>query len=289
MLTLLETPRDALQGLAKFVPTDRKVALIEKILTCGFKTVDFGSFVSPKAVPQMADSAEVYRAIAPLAAAKGTELLAIVANPRGLEDGLKLGVRAFGFPFSVSDNFQRRNTRKSVEETWPLVSEMKRAADAAGARLVLYLSMAFGNPYDEPFTPQRLTDFARRCFESGFSELSLADTIGAASPALASALCGNVARALPAAKLGVHFHCRPEQVAGMAEAALDAGVSWFDCALGGVGGCPFAQDELIGNLATPALVEFLESKGQQTGIDRAALEIANREAMKIAAGFMGTV
>ncbi len=282
MISLLETPRDALQGLPQFVPTAEKIAFIEEILDCGFPTVDFGSFVSPKAIPQMADSAAVYQAIAPQAKKNGVELLAIVANARGLDDGLKHGVRAFGFPFSVSDAFQMRNTNKSIAETWPLLIEMGKTAKAANARLVLYLSMAFGNPYHEPFTPAALTDFARRCADAGFTDLSLADTIGAASPALANALLGNVARALPDAKLGVHFHCKAERANEMIESALDAGISWFDCALGGVGGCPFAQDELIGNLATPALVEFLESRGEKTGIDHTAMARANQTAVALA-------
>lgn len=282
MITLLETPRDALQGLPGFVPTAEKIALVEAILACDFKVVDFGSFVSPKAIPQMADSAEVYRAIAPAAAARGTQLLAIIANGRGLEDGLALGVRAFGFPLSVSDTFQRRNTNKSLEETWPALIEMGATARAAGARFVVYLSMAFGNPYNEPFTAGTLTDAARRCADAGFTDLSLADTIGAASPALAGALIGNVRRALPDANLGVHFHARPDRITEMAEAALDSGITWFDCAVGGVGGCPFAQDKLVGNLATPALVDYLESTGHPTGVNRVALDEANRLALEIA-------
>jgi hydroxymethylglutaryl-CoA lyase len=281
-ITLLETPRDALQGLPRPVPTAEKIAYLEALLACGFKVLDFGSFVSPKAVPQMADSAEVFKAIAPLARRHGTELLAIIANARGLETGLQLGVKQFGFPFSISDEFQRRNTGKSIDETWPLITAMGETARAANARLVIYLSMAFGNPYHETFTPQILTDFARRCADAGFTELSLADTVGAASPSLAAALVGNVSRALPEATLGVHFHCRPDQVAQMAAAALDGGVSWFDCALGGVGGCPFAQDKLVGNMATPALVEFLQSEGYETGINSAALQSANRMALELA-------
>jgi hydroxymethylglutaryl-CoA lyase len=280
-ITLLETPRDALQGLPRAVPTAEKIAYLKLILECGFKRMDFGSFVSPRAIPQMADSAEVFAAIAAPAQSRGTELLAIVANARGLETGLQLGVTQFGFPFSISDEFQRRNTGKSIADTWPVISAMGDTARAAGARLAIYLSMAFGNPYHEPFTPQLLTDFARRCADAGFTELSLSDTVGAASPSLATALIGNVTRALPGAQLGVHFHCRPDQVA-MADAALDGGISWFDCALGGIGGCPFAQDKLVGNMATPALVEHLHGKGHETGVNIAALQVASQAAMEIA-------
>jgi len=259
---LVECPRDAFQGLPRFVPTETKVAHLRKLVDAGFRTIDFGSFVSPKAVPQMADTAAVWEA---LPKDRGVEWIAIVANERGAEEAASRGVTFAGFPLSVNETFQRRNTGKGFAATWPMLEAIARRLERSRTRLVVYLSMAFGNPYGEPHDPARVVDFARRAEQLGAAALSLADTVGAVEPERVRPVF-EAARAAISAPVGLHLHQHPDRWRRVVELALEAGCRRFDSALGGIGGCPFASDELVGNLPTEGLVALLRRLGYDPGV-----------------------
>lgn len=277
---LVECPRDSWQGLAWTVPTADKAAHLRALLAGGFRFLDCASFVSAAAVPQMADSEAVLAELDPPA---GTDLLAIVANARGLERALEVPrVTSVGYPLSVSDTFQRRNTRRSLDASWPLVEELARGAGRL--RLVVYLSMGFGNPYGDPWDESITLDAVSRLRDLGVREVALADTLGRADARLVRALCAAAVARFGADALGVHLHARPEAARAVARAALDAGIRWIEGALGGVGGCPFADDELVGNLPTEAVLEALYELGLTTGVDRAAVPRLASNARRLAAG-----
>lgn len=285
---LVECPRDAWQGFAAPIPTERKAGHLLALARAGFRAIDFGSFVSPKAVPQMADSEAVFRAVASSPESRGVDWIGIVANERGLERLLALeGVTTAGFPFSCSDAFQRRNTGASIEATWPRLAALVSGTKATGRRLNVYLSMAFGNPFGDPWSTALVVDFARRLLDRGVEILLLADTVGTARPETVESLCAAVLERCAGIDFGVHLHARADDFAPKVDAALRAGCRRFDAALGGTGGCPFAGDDLVGNLPTEALVEHLERRGIESGLDRARLAEAARSAAAITAEFGG--
>lgn len=277
---IIECPRDAIQGFAHPVPTDLKIRYLQALLEVGFHTLDFGSFVSPKAVPQMADTPEVVRAL-DLSKSR-TRLLAIVANHRGAEQACAFPqISYLGYPFSVSETFQLRNTQQTQARSLDLVADMQALCEASGKTLVVYLSMAFGNPYGDPWSEELVANWARQIADLGISVISLADTTGVADPISVTSLSRRLTDALPGVTLGGHFHARPDrQTAGLA-AAWEGGIRRFDVALGGFGGCPFAQDELVGNVSTEALLAFFKEKAIFPALDPVALERAQALAREV--------
>ncbi len=266
---LIECPRDAWQGLPDFIPTERKVEYLRGLIAAGFRHLDAVSFVSPKAVPQMADSEEV---LAQLGPQPGVEIIGIVVNEKGAERALATGaVTTLGFPCSISETFLQRNQKQSLGENAAMLEKISRQAHAAGLQVVAYISMAFGNPYGDPWSEAAVAEAARRLAAVGVEAVSLADTTGAADAAL-------VARVVAAVQLdcevGVHLHSTRAAAAEKILAAYDAGCRRFDSALGGQGGCPFAQDELVGNLPTEEVVVALRQRGVDPGV-RTDLPLVN--------------
>ncbi|MGQ9863998.1 MAG: hydroxymethylglutaryl-CoA lyase [Bacteroidia bacterium] len=254
----VECPRDAWQGQS-FIPTEKKISYLRLLRQVGFHTIDAGSFVSPKAVPQMADTQEVFDALAP---EKGSPLLAIVANLRGASEAAQHpAVRFIGYPFSLSERFQQENTRRTLAQSWDLLDQILNLTRQAHKTLVIYLSMGFGNPYGEPWSPQLLVDFAARMVEKGISIVSLADTVGVARAEDIYAAFSHLTRAYPDVTWGVHLHTHPKNQLEKVRAAWDGGCRRFDTALLGLGGCPFASDNLIGNLPAETFLAFLRQEG----------------------------
>lgn len=269
-----------MQGLPHQVPAALKAAYLNALLQVGFDTLDFGSFVSPQAVPQMADTAEVLAQLD--LSSTHTRLLAIVANLRGAETACSFPqVSVVGYPFSLSETFQQRNTRRSMADSMELVRDLYLLCADQGKELVVYLSMAFGNPYGDPWSVDWAAEWAERMAETGVRTLALADTIGCAERETISALFGNLIPRFPDVTFGAHFHAHPSQRIPMLEAAWDAGCRRFDTALKGYGGCPFAQDELTGNIATETLLSFLESRHQPATLNPAALYSAQLLAQQV--------
>jgi hydroxymethylglutaryl-CoA lyase len=274
---LIECPRDAWQGLAQFIPTGEKVAYLRRLVALGFRHIDAVSFVSPKHVRQMADSEEVMRGLmASLpAGAEAPEIIGIVVNERGMERALAApGVSTLGYPYSISAYFRRANANMSRSEARALVEKLQKATAQAGRGLVVYISMAFGNPYEEPWGPEIVEDTLLWLKEAGVKQVSLADTVGTASPQLVGDLYSAMRDAAAGIELGVHLHSRPETAAQKVMAAYLAGCRRFDSALTGLGGCPFAGDALVGNIPTEAVVAALEASGVDAGISKAALREA---------------
>jgi hydroxymethylglutaryl-CoA lyase len=283
MIKLIECPRDAMQGLETFIPTEQKVSYLNQLLKVGFDTLDFGSFVSPKAIPQMRDTREVFEKLD--RSSSKTKLLAIVANARGGEEACSLeGIDYLGFPMSISETFQVRNTNKSISEALNAVNELKSMTDKSGRKLVVYLSMGFGNPYNDPFSPEIVLSFAGILKSIGINIISLADTIGAATPKLISQLFMAVQHEVPDVELGVHLHSSPSQAIEKIRAAYEAGCTRFDGALLGFGGCPMADDELVGNLDTTSIINFLHDKGHQGLVNQSELSKALLMADKVFRG-----
>ena len=248
-VTLVECPRDSWQGFTRFIPTSEKVAYLRQLLAAGFTHFDFGSFVSPKVVPQMRDTEDVWQEIRPHAA--GKYFIAIIANERGLDRALAAGgLPAVAYPFSISETFQRSNTGARIAESWSVLQTLQRRSSAAAIALDVHLSMGFGNPYGEPWSVALVTDALARIRDLGIRVVMLADTVGCAQPAqIREVFVAGQTRA-PELSLGAHFHATPATWRANIEAALEAGGTRIDSALGGIGGCPFAQDELVGNVPT---------------------------------------
>ncbi|WP_194974401.1 hydroxymethylglutaryl-CoA lyase [Aquiflexum lacus] len=277
MIKLIECPRDAMQGRSEFIDTAIKAAYINQLLQVGFDTIDFGSFVSPKAVPQMRDTEEVL-SLLDLFEAK-SKLLAIVANRRGAEDALHFQeIDYLGFPLSVSETFQQRNTNKSINEALDTVEEIQNLCEVKGKTLVTYLSMGFGNPYGDPFSSDLVAQFVHHLDELGIKIISFADTIGSATPELISELYSVNAKAFPKVEFGLHLHTNPQLLEPKIAAAVKVGCKRFDGAIKGYGGCPFAEDELVGNVATESLIKILEKHGFDLNLNH--IEFA--ESMKLA-------
>jgi len=255
-IKIIECPRDAMQGLESFVPTELKVAYINLLLKCGFDTLDFGSFVSPKAIPQMRDTAMV---LDKLEQVSSTKLLAIIANERGAEDALCFPeIACLGFPFSVSEIFQQRNANSSIEEAILRLEKIQSKVTAKKKDLIVYLSMGFGNPYGEVWNTDLVVSWSRKLVEDlGIHTLALSDTIGCAKSEDVSALFNVLYNEFPSIEIGAHFHTRPDTSSKLISAAYTAGCRRFDTAIRGFGGCPMAKDDLTGNLPTEDLVKWL--------------------------------
>lgn len=279
-MKIIECPRDAMQGLADFIPTDSKVQYINQLLKVGFDTIDFGSFVSPKAIPQLRDTAEVLDKLD--WSSSKSKLLAIVANTRGAEEASRYeSITYLGFPLSISETFQQRNTNKSITEALNTLSDIQNICMRSGKKLVTYISMGFGNPYNDPYDVDHVTGFVDIVITLGSSIVSIADTIGVSNPDSIQSLFSGLYKQFPEAELGAHLHSTPQTAQEKIEAAWNAGCKRFDGAMKGFGGCPMANDELVGNLATETIVSFLESRGISTGFDKAAFAESLRLADKI--------
>ena len=277
MIKLVECPRDAMQGRAEFIDTAIKAAFINQLLQVGFDTIDFGSFVSPKAIPQMRDTAEVLEQL-DLFGTK-SKLLAIVANMRGAEDACHFEEIDFlGFPLSLSETFQQRNTNKSISEALEAIENIQNLSEIKGKTLVTYLSMGFGNPYNDPYSPELVAEFVRNLDEMGIKIISFADTVGTAQPELISELFTVNSQSYPKIEFGMHLHTHPDNLEPKIMAALKAGCFRFDSAMLGFGGCPMAKDDLVGNVATESLIRILEQEGYELDLNR--MEFG--EAMKLA-------
>jgi len=271
---LIECPRDAWQGLPDFIPTDYKAEYLKELALAGFKHIDAVSFVSPKHVKQMADSEEVMAKLnASLSAStEPPEIIGIVVNEKGLGRALATpGVTTIGYPYSISAYFRRANANMTREESRALVETLKKRTAAANRDLVIYISMAFGNPYDEPWGPEIVQDTLEWLKDVRVRTVSLADTVGTASPQIVGDLFRQVKDHVPGIELGVHLHSRPENAEEKILAAYEAGCRRFDSALTGLGGCPFAGDNLVGNVATEQVLAALRKAGADPGIDTARL------------------
>ena len=273
MLKLIECPRDAMQGMKDFVPTVLKTEYINKLLKCGFDTIDFGSFVSPKAIPQMRDTAEVLKG---LDLSGNSKLLAIVANERGAEDALQFSeIDYLGYPFSVSEVFQMRNTNATIEDSLERVDKIQNMVINQGKKLVVYLSMGFGNPYDEIWNPEIVLKWSKILSEElGVEILALSDTIGIAKDQDVTDLFNVLQAELNKVEFGAHFHTRPETTNKLIKAAYEAGCRRFDTAVKGFGGCPMAKDDLTGNLPTEALLKWFKDQSILPPIDKNAFDEA---------------
>jgi hydroxymethylglutaryl-CoA lyase len=279
-LKLIECPRDAMQGIQQWIPTEEKIAYLNALLRVGFDTLDFGSFVSPKAVPQLADTAEVMAGLD--LTGTSTQLLAIVANLRGAEEAAAFQpIRYLGYPFSISETFQLRNTRKTIAESVELVAEMQSLCKAMEKELVVYISMGFGNPYGDPWTPALAAEWVEKMADLDVRVISLADTVGTADAATIGPLFQELIPRFPEVEFGAHFHAAPSARKTKLAAAWNGGCRRFDSAMMGFGGCPFAEDELVGNIATETMVEFFEDQGVDTGLDKAAMAQAMGMAVEL--------
>ncbi len=266
-MKLIECPRDAMQGLHKFIPTEQKVAYLNQLLKVGFDTIDFGSFVSPKAIPQLRDTAEVLAQL-DLSTTK-SKLLAIVANVRGAEDACKFeAIRYLGFPLSISETFQQRNTNKSISEALNVVSEIQELCEKHNQQQVVYISMGFGNPYKDPYDVSIVEQFTDILATLGVKIISLADTIGVSEPQQIEYLFKSLIKKFPNVEFGAHLHSNPKTSIEKIEAAFTSGCQRFDGALKGFGGCPMAKDELVGNMATETIVSFLDSQQVDLKLNR---------------------
>lgn len=270
-IKLIECPRDAMQGWSHFIPTEKKIAYINSLLKVGFDTIDFGSFVSPKAIPQMADTKEVLRSLQ-WEEAK-TKLLAIVANARGAEEAVMYEAISFlGFPFSVSPTFQVRNTNSTIEESLKRVEEIQELCLKSNKQLVIYLSMGFGNPYGDEYNEDILLQWANVISQLGINIISLADTVGVAKPAQIKFALETLMPKYPSVEFGVHLHSSSLNVYEKLKAAVDAGCKRFDGALKGIGGCPMAQDDLVGNMPTEIMISYFEDQKMLENINKNALQ-----------------
>ena len=277
-VSIIECPRDAWQGLKKIIPTNEKVEYLSGLVKLGFRRIDAVSFVSPKHVPQMADSEAVMKGLsrARLPSGEAPEIIGIVVNQQGLERALAApGVTTVGYPYSISAYFRRANVNMSRAETRALVEQIQRETRAAKRSFVVYVSMAFGNPYEEPWGPEIVEETLVWLKGIGVRTVSLADTVGTASPKSVGDLYRAVKDCVAGVEIGVHLHSRPEGAAEKVLAAYEAGCRRFDCALTGLGGCPFAGDELVGNIATETVITALEARGVGTGISRDSLAAAS--------------
>lgn len=258
---LIECPRDAWQGLKGMIPADLKVDYLKALMSAGFKHIDAISFVSPKAVPQMADSEEVLKELDP---SDDVEIIGIVVNEKGAQRAIETQVvSTLGFPYSISETFLRKNQNQSPEEALDELEKIQKKADDAGLDVVVYISMAFGNPYGDRWSVDEVVDAVELLEVENLRMISLADTVGMSSPQQIGDLVGAVMAKYGYLEIGVHLHSRPEHAAEKILAAYDAGCRRFDSALGGLGGCPFAQDALVGNIPTEKVIEVLRQHGAE--------------------------
>jgi hydroxymethylglutaryl-CoA lyase len=279
-IKIIECPRDAMQGIKQFIPTARKVAYIQSLLRVGFDTIDFGSFVSPKAIPQMQDTFEV---LAQLDLSQTqSKLLAIIANTRGAIAAAKhKEIQYLGFPFSISENFQMRNTHKTIAESLITLQEILEIADKNGKEVVAYLSMGFGNPYGDPWNVEIVGNWTEKLSNMGVKILSLSDTIGSSTPEVIHYLFSNLIPKYPEIEFGAHLHTTPDRWFEKIEASFSAGCRRFDGAIQGFGGCPMATDTLTGNMPTEKLLSYFTAKKENTNTSSMSFESAYNEATKL--------
>lgn len=278
-IKIIECPRDAMQGIKDFIPTKYKVQYIQSLLRVGFDTIDFGSFVSPKAIPQMVDTADV---ISQLDLSKTTsKLLAIVANERGAEEASQhKQIDYLGYPFSISENFQMRNTHKTIAQSVLALKSILNTASRTNKEVVVYISMGFGNPYGDPWNVEIVGQWTERLSNMGVKIISLSDTIGNSNPENIHYLFSNLIPLYPKIEFGAHLHTAPSTWFEKVDAAYKAGCKRFDGAIQGFGGCPMAKDELIGNMPTEKLLSYFTSK-KNNGLDALSFESSYNEATKI--------
>ncbi len=276
---IIECPRDAMQGIKAFIPTQKKVQYIQSLLRVGFDTIDFGSFVSPKAIPQMADTAKVLSQL-DLSSTK-SKLLAIVANTRGAVDASKYKeINYLGYPFSISENFQMRNTHKTIAQSVVTLQEILNIASKSNKEVVAYLSMGFGNPYGDPWNVEIVGEWTERLSNMGVKILSLSDTVGSSNPENISYLFSSLIPSYPDIEFGAHLHTTPSTWFEKVNAAYLAGCKRFDGAIQGFGGCPMAKDELTGNMPTEKLLSYFTSK-RNNNLNALRFESAYNEATKL--------
>ncbi len=277
---IIECPRDAMQGIKTFIPTANKVTYIQSLLRVGFDTIDFGSFVSSKAIPQMHDTAEV---LAQLDLSQTqSKLLAIIANTQGAEAACTFPeIQYLGFPFSISENFQMRNTHKTISQSLISLQEILNLADAKNKQVVAYLSMGFGNPYGDPWNTEIVGEWTEKLATMGVKIVSLSDTIGSSTPEMISYLFSNLIPAYPAIEFGAHLHTTPDSWFEKIDAAYKAGCRRFDGAIQGFGGCPMATNHLTGNMPTEKLLSYFTAQKANTNLSPMSFESAYNEASKV--------
>jgi hydroxymethylglutaryl-CoA lyase len=279
-IKIIECPRDAMQGIKPFIPTERKVAYIQALLRVGFDSIDFGSFVSPKAIPQMQDTAEVLAQL-DLSQTR-SKLLAIIANTQGATlAAVHPEIQYLGFPFSISENFQMRNTHKTIAESLITLQEILEIAYKSNKEVVAYLSMGFGNPYGDPWNTEIVGEWTEKLSDMGVKILSLSDTVGSSTPDVIEYLFSNLIPKYPEIEFGAHLHTTPHRWFEKIDAAYKAGCRRYDGAIQGFGGCPMATDDLTGNMPTEKLLSYFTSKKENTNVSPMSFESAYNEASKL--------
>ena len=279
-ISLVECPRDAMQGWAHFIPTEKKIAYLNQLLKVGFDTLDCGSFVSPKAIPQMADTADVLRKLN--TGSSATKLLAIIANERGAADAvLHDNISYLGFPFSVSETFQKRNTNATIEQSLERVEEIQNLCIKNKKELVVYISMGFGNPYGDIYNEEIVFSWVDKLVAMDINIISLADTVGLATPAQVLSVTKTLVDKLPGTQVGVHLHSTLNNWKAETDAAFGAGCIRFDGALKGIGGCPMADDVLVGNMDTELMIPYFAQQNLLNNLDMEALKYSSRLASEI--------
>lgn len=279
-IKIIECPRDAMQGIKTFIPTQRKISYIQSLLRVGFDTIDFGSFVSPKAIPQMQDTAEVLAGLD--LSRTESKLLAIIANTQGAQAAARHAeIQYLGYPFSISENFQMRNTHKTIAESLVTLQEILNIADASGKEVVAYLSMGFGNPYGDPWNVEIVGEWTEKLAGMGVTILSLSDTIGSSTPDVIEYLFSNLVPKYPKIEFGAHLHTTPDKWHEKIDAAYKAGCRRFDGAIQGFGGCPMAKDELTGNMPTERMLSYFTAAKADSNLRAMSFESAYNEATKL--------
>ncbi|MGB5821617.1 MAG: hydroxymethylglutaryl-CoA lyase [Saonia sp.] len=277
---LIECPRDAMQGIKTFIPTREKVHYIQSLLGCGFDTIDFGSFVSPKAIPQMADTSDVLSQL-DLSNTK-SKLLAIVANVRGAQDASQHAeIDYLGYPFSISENFQMRNTHKTIAQSVAALQDILNIADATNKKVVTYISMGFGNPYGDPWNVEIVGEWTEKLAAMGTRILSLSDTVGTSTPEVIDYLFSNLIPKYPDIEFGAHLHTTPDKWHEKVDAAYRSGCRRFDGAIQGFGGCPMAKDELTGNMPTEKLLSYFDAVKAVSNVDPTVFSTSYHKATEL--------
>lgn len=255
-LKLIECPRDAMQGWNTWIPTEKKIAYLNTLMQVGFHTLDFGSFVSPKAIPQLADTKDVLKNIK----MTQTKLLAIIANIRGAEEAVQYDeITYLGFPFSISETFQKLNTNSTIQASMATVEKIQELCIAHNKQLVIYISMGFGNPYNDEYSAEIAIHWVEKLKALGIQIFAMSDTVGVSAPYNISTIFSHLTQSFPALEFGAHFHSTPQKAQEKLEAALQNGCFRYDSAIGGIGGCPMAQNDLVGNIATETVIDFFTS------------------------------
>ncbi len=272
-MKIIECPRDAMQGLHDFIPTEIKTQYINQLLKVGFDTIDFGSFVSPKAIPQLRDTAEVLSGLE--LSATSSKLLAIIANVRGAKDAAQFDeIEFLGYPLSLSETFQQRNTNRSIDDAFNDLAEIQEICEANDKTLVVYLSMGFGNPYGDPYEMDYIGNFVQRLDEMEVTVISPADTIGVSNPENIKTLFESLIPQFPHIEFGAHLHSTPETITEKVEAVYQSGCRRIDGAIKGFGGCPMAKDDLVGNMATEQIIDYFDSQKIKLSLNREEFEKA---------------